>query len=176
VRDEVAKSLRKVFADVEIEPVLQNVPEDVQRYLKQGYRSAIVDDEARSDIRVKGFWIKERNAFLDIRVFNPNASSNRNQHSIDATYRRHEQEKKRQYNARILEVEHGSFTPLVFASTGGISKETTVFLKKSRIGCCNKRRRRLRTYNGTPAGPTRFQVDAGSHHHAAGLTLPSSQH
>ena len=121
---------RKIFADVEIEPELQNVPEDVQQCLWQGYRSAIVDDKARSDIRVNGLWVKERNAFLDIRVFNPNAFSNRNLHSISATYRRHEKEKKRQYNARIQEVEHGSFTPLVFASTGGMSKETTVFLKK----------------------------------------------
>jgi hypothetical protein len=130
VRDEVAKTLRKIYADVELEPVLQNVPQDIQRYLKQGYRSAIVDDQARSDIRVKGLWVRERNAFLDIRVFNPNASSNRNHQSINATYRRHELEKKRQYNARILEVEHGSFTPLVFASTGSMSKETSVFFKK----------------------------------------------
>jgi hypothetical protein len=129
VRDEVAKSLKKIFRDVESEPVLQVVPEDLKMYLKNGSRSAIVDDEARSDIRVKGLWVKERNAFLDIRIFNPNAFSYRNQ-SIDATYRRHELEKKRQYNARILEVEHGSFTPLVFASTGGMSKEATVFLKK----------------------------------------------
>ena len=104
VRDEVAKPLRKISSDVEIEPELQNVPEDVQRCLKQGYRSAIVDDKARSDIRVNGLWVKERNAFLDIRVFNPNAFSNRNLQSINATYRRHEKEKKRQYNARIQEV------------------------------------------------------------------------
>lgn len=129
VRDELAKPLRKIFADVQIEPELQKVPKDIQAYLKQGYRSAIVEDNARSDIRVKGLWVKEKNAFLDVRVFNPNAFSYRGQ-SINAVYKKHEQEKKRQYNARIREVEHGSFTPLVFASTGGMSKETTVFIKR----------------------------------------------
>ena len=73
--------------------------------------------------------MKDRNAFFDIRVFNPNAFSYRHL-SIDATYRKHELEKKRQYNTRIREVEHGSFTPLVFASTGGMSKKTTVLLKQ----------------------------------------------
>ena len=129
VRDELAKPLRKIYKDVEVEPELQNVPGDVQQYIKQKYRSAILDDNAHSDIRVKGVWAKERDAFFDIRVFNPNASSYRSL-SVNAAYRKHELEKKRQYNARILEVEHGSFTPLVFASTGGTSKETTVFLKK----------------------------------------------
>ena len=129
VRDEVTKHLKKIYKDVETEPVLQDVTEDMQNFLKNCSRSANIDDNARSDIRVKGLWTSERNAFLDIRVFNPNAISYRS-HSLDANYRRHELEKKRQYNARILEIEHGSFTPLVFASTGSSSKETTVFLKK----------------------------------------------
>jgi hypothetical protein len=38
------------------------------------------------------------------------------------------QYKKRQYNQRVLEVEHGSFTPLIFTPYGGNSKETERFL------------------------------------------------
>ena len=42
----------------------------------------------------------------------------------------HEQEKKRQYAERVREVEHGVFTPLVFASTGGMARECTIFFKR----------------------------------------------
>ncbi|KAL9961054.1 hypothetical protein ACROYT_G029934 [Oculina patagonica] len=38
-------------------------------------------------------------------------------------YRRHEDEKKRLYSKRVLEIEHGTFTPLVFISTSGFGKE-----------------------------------------------------
>ena len=41
-------------------------------------------------------------------------------------YRRHENEKRRAYQQRILEVEHGSFTPLVFSATGGMGPAATV--------------------------------------------------
>ena len=47
--------------------------------------------------------------------------------SIQSLYRRHEQEKKREYGDRVREVEHASFTPLVFATTGGMGKEATIF-------------------------------------------------
>ena len=67
--------------------------------------------------------------FFDVRVFNPHATSNRNQTS-SACYRKHEKEKKRAYAQRILEVEHSSFTPLVFSATGGIGRETTCFYKR----------------------------------------------
>ena len=39
-----------------------------------------------------------------------------------------EWEKKRQYNQRIVEVENGSFTPVVFSAFGGCGRETQHFL------------------------------------------------
>ena len=39
----------------------------------------------------------------------------------------HENEKKRQYSRRVLEVEQGTFTPLVFTSTGGMADECNRF-------------------------------------------------
>ena len=36
----------------------------------------------------------------------------------------HEKEKKRAYNSRIMNVEHGTFATLVFSLTGGEGPET----------------------------------------------------
>ena len=64
-----------------------------------------------------------------VRVFNPSTQSNQ-QTSLTSTYRRHELEKKRQYEQRVREVEHSSFTPLVLSSTGGMGKAATIFYKR----------------------------------------------
>ena len=59
-------------------------------------------------------------------IFNPHAPSNRH----PRCYRKHEVEKKRQYEQRVREIEHASFTPLVLSATGGMANETTVFYKR----------------------------------------------
>ena len=38
-------------------------------------------------------------------------------------YKKHEYEKKRQYAERVMEIEQGTFTPLVFTTTGGMADE-----------------------------------------------------
>ena len=83
---------------------------------------------ARLDISVRGFWTPLDRAFTDIRVLNPQALSNRDQ-SLYQMYRTHENEKKRHYNDRVLNVEKATFTPLVFSATGGMGKEATRFYK-----------------------------------------------
>ena len=45
-------------------------------------------------------------------------------------YKRHESEKKRAYGSRVLEVEKGIFTPLVFSTTGGMGEEAAAFNKR----------------------------------------------
>ena len=45
-------------------------------------------------------------------------------------YIQHEREKKRTYNERILQVEKGSFTPLIFSTTGGMGPECARFHKR----------------------------------------------
>ena len=42
-------------------------------------------------------------------------------------YRIHENEKKRLYSKRTLHIEHGTFTPLVFTTTGGMGKECLMY-------------------------------------------------
>ena len=87
-----------------------------------------IQDGARSDISAAGLWQPLSRAFLDIRVFNPLALSNATK-SVEQMYMAHEQSKKRQYNARILEVEKGTFTPVVFSCSGGSSPEASRLLK-----------------------------------------------
>ena len=50
--------------------------------------------------------------------------------NIPSIYRRHEQAKKREYGDRVREVELASFTPLVFATTGGMGREATIFYRR----------------------------------------------
>ncbi len=45
-------------------------------------------------------------------------------------YKKHEDEKKRAYGQRILEIEHGVFTPLVLSTTGGMGREANTFYKR----------------------------------------------
>ena len=40
-----------------------------------------------------------------------------------------EGEKKRKYQQRVLEVEMGSFTPLIFGANGGMGEECNMFMK-----------------------------------------------
>ena len=48
----------------------------------------------------------------------------------DQLYLQHEREKKRKYNDRVLQVEKGSFSPLIFSTTGGMGPESTRYHKK----------------------------------------------
>ena len=124
IRDITTKWLTEVCTDVEKEPQLQ--PLTGETILP---RSANKQEEARVDIRAKGFWNRQQNAFFDVRVFHPNASSYRNT-EIPALYRQQENAKKREYGDRIREVEYAVFTPLVFSTTGGQGKETTIAYKR----------------------------------------------
>ena len=42
---------------------------------------------------------------------------------------KHEREKKRQYNRRIMNIGNGTFTPLVFSVNGGMGKECSMYHK-----------------------------------------------
>merc|ERR1711973_215798 len=90
--------------------------------------TANLNDDARLDIRAKEFWRRGQNAFFDVRITNAENASQQNS-SLKAILKKHELEKKRLYNRRIMEVEHGSFTPLVFTTSGVMSHECSVFHK-----------------------------------------------
>ena len=124
IRDLTTDWMNEVCTETEKEPQLQ--PLSGENFLP---RTSNKQEEARVDIKAKGFWSRQQSAFFDVRVFHPNAPSYRNT-SITALYRRQEQAKKREYGDRIREVEHASFTPLVFSTTGGLSKETTIAYRR----------------------------------------------
>ena len=126
----------EVFADVEVEPPLVRVDGEVMRH-----KSANVQRDARSDVRVRGFWRDQRNAFFDMRVFYPFASSYRNQ-KPSMLYKKAEQVKKREYGQRIAQVEDGDFTPMVMSSTGGMGNEMQIALKHLASKIAEKRRAR----------------------------------
>ena len=93
-------------------------------------RSANTEDGARLDVAADEFWGRDRSrAFFDIRVFSPFAQSHRNT-SLSQCYRKNELEKKRSYEQRIREIEHGSFSPLVFSTTGGMGPIATTVYKR----------------------------------------------
>ena len=86
-------------------------------------------DEARMDVTAVGFWSAWQRAFFDVRVFNPLAPSYASQ-KIESLLKRHENEKKGKYGIRIREIDHGTFTPLVFTTSGGCGKECDLALKR----------------------------------------------
>ena len=123
IRDVIAEVLREVVHDVEIEPkLLPYADEDLTG--KTTNRSV----EARLDIRARGFWTRQQEAFFDIRVT----------HSKDCLWsgsdvlcqlESNEREKTRQYAQRINTIDRGTFTPLVFSTGGMAGRECTTFLK-----------------------------------------------
>ena len=127
IRDITASLLTEVCSNVATEPALQPLSGE-----SMAARTANTDDGARVDIRARGFWNGMQDAFFDVRVFYPNASSYRSQ-SLASVYRRHEQAKKREYGERIRNVERGVFTPLVLSSTGGMEERLKRFTNVSRI-------------------------------------------
>ena len=116
LRDLEAELLDMVCNDVKIEPVLQDITGEE---LGRGSNTA---PDARLDVHVRGFLEPQRAAFFNVRVCHPNSDSYR-ELELSQMYRNHENEKKRSYSCRVLKVEHGTFTPLIFTSTGGMGKE-----------------------------------------------------
>ena len=114
---------KEVFNGVEYEPPLIPLSGEQMRL-----KSANIQDGARSDVRVRGFWGQRRNAFFDFTVFYPFASSHCNK-NISQLYKNAEKKKKREYGQRVNEVNDGDFTPMVMSSAGGMGKEMSIAIK-----------------------------------------------
>ena len=112
IRDVTADLLSSVCKDVRKEPVFEESN----------------DNNLRADVSVRGFWQRMQRAFVDVRVFYPFAPSYRSR-SLQASFRMMENEKKNKYNREALR-QNATFTPLIFSSNGGMSRETVRFYQR----------------------------------------------
>ena len=125
IRDFTAHLMTEVCHNVAVEPHLQPLTGESLHGL-----SSNTEDGARLDVAADGFWgSRFERAFFDVRVFNPYAPSNKRS-MLQACYRKHENTKKRAYDQRIREVEHGTFSALVFSSTGGMGRQAITTYKR----------------------------------------------
>ena len=122
IRDLLTVLLNKVCVDVQSEPHL--IPIKTEKF---NLRSANTNDDSRLDVKARGFWTRDQTAFFDIRVTHVGSQSNKNR-DTNTVFRQHELETKRQYMQRVLDVEQGSFTPLVFGTNGGMGDECRKFV------------------------------------------------
>ena len=107
-----ANLLKEICHDVRTKPTLVEVNGEVFHKTTANTRP-----EARLDISALGFWTPDQRVFFDKRVFNLQAQRYRCL-ELKKWFERNEKEKKRHYNKRLLQIENGSFTPLVFATNG----------------------------------------------------------
>jgi len=124
VRDVIAQVMRDAGHIPETEPALQKLSGE-----GFDYKSANTQDDARSDIKVTGFWRELRQAYFDVKVVSPFARSysHLTQASLMKTA---EKAKMREYKERIRDVEHADFNPLVFTTMGAMAPQCQVVVKK----------------------------------------------
>ena len=124
IRDLTADMLKEVCPSVSIEPSLLPL-----RGEKFESRSTCTDIGARLDIAADNFWEAGRRTFFDVRIFNPLAATYQKK-SLKSCYSTNEHEKMRKFDERIREVEFGSFSPLIFSTTGGFGMVSNTVYKK----------------------------------------------
>ena len=122
IRDLEAELMREVCHDVKIEPELLPLDSETDR-------AGNIAEKARLDVSGIGVWGSYERTFLDVRIVHPNAPSYINK-PIDKVYESHEKEKKRMYNERVIQVEKGSFTPIVMSTFGGMGVEAKKYHKR----------------------------------------------
>ena len=125
LRDITAQFLDKICPNVIVEPTLQPLSGE-----SLSYRTSNTEDGARLDVAATSFWdCHGQSAFFDVRVFNPLAQTHVSQ-PLATCYRKHEREKRRIYEQRVRDVEHGCFSPLVFNTSGGMGPTATTVYKR----------------------------------------------
>ena len=121
LRDQTANMTSEVCKDTEIEPKLTPLSgEELQEGMPNN------SNKGRVDIRTRGLWEQGQQSFYCIWVFDPNAC-----HYCSKSLQRccvmNEQEKRRAYSKRILQIDHGTCTPLVFSINGSMERECQRF-------------------------------------------------
>ena len=134
LRDTEARLLDEIAYDVQIEPELQDLSENIQ--LAPGSNTA---QGARLDIAARGVYSRRDRTFFDVRVTNPHCMTNRGK-TLPQVYAEHERQKMVAYNDRVLQVERGTFVPLVYTTSGGMSTQCQAFHKKIAEATADKKK------------------------------------
>ncbi|CAH3191579.1 unnamed protein product, partial [Porites evermanni] len=113
----------KVCRNVETEPFLQPLDNEVFNL-----QSTVTSRKARLDMKAGGFWTPGVTAFFDVRVTHVNSRSHQGKYTA-TIFEEQENEKKRKCNQRVMDVEMGTFTPLVFGTSGGMGLDCQNFLR-----------------------------------------------
>ena len=124
LRDIIGRLASEVCHNVAIEPQLQPLNGEVFKA-----KTTTTSPAARADIRMTGFWTRQEDAFFDIRVCHVNAPSYLSM-TPKETLEHHERLKRLEYEERVINVDHGSFCPLVFSTTGATGQLCDRFLKR----------------------------------------------
>ena len=124
LRDTTRDLMSEVCKNTVSEPLLQPLSGEKFRH-----STANTQDNARLDLSADDFWIRGQRAFFDVRVFDPVAPSYITQ-KLEAAHKKQEDSKRLNYEERVIEVEHASFTPLVFTVAGGMGKAAQVFYNR----------------------------------------------
>ena len=106
-----------------MEPHLQSLDNEVMNQ-----RSATTSSDARLNVKAGGFWSRGVTAFFDVRVTHVNSKTSQGKPTA-AIFKKQEDGKKRKYQQKVLEVEMGSCTPLIFGTNGGMGEECKMFMK-----------------------------------------------
>ena len=116
-RSITASVLKEVCLDFWIEAILQKL---TGKRFEQ--RTANTLNEAKLDVAARGFQIVGQIAFFDTKVFCSNATRYVKE-KLQQCYTSNENEKKKKYNTRVMELERGCFTLLVFSENRGMGCE-----------------------------------------------------
>ena len=112
-----------VSKDTKIEPKLRRLSgEELQG------RTSSNSNEARVDIRTRSLWERGQQTFFYLRVSDPNVCRYCNK--PQQCHVMNEQEKKRAYNERILQIDHGTLTSLMFSINDSIGREYQKFYSR----------------------------------------------
>ena len=94
----------KISSDVKVEPLLEGLTGE--------QLPANTKNETRIDLSIRGFWQRVERASFDVTIFKPFSPSNHNQ-KLRNVFKSNEAEKKRKDARCVLEIEHGTFSPLM---------------------------------------------------------------
>ena len=115
---------KKVCHSVAVEPTLLPLSGEAFTGL-----STNTSENARADVRAAGFWTRGEDSYFDVKVFHADAPSYKSK-SPTSLFELHERRKRLEYEERIVNVDRGSFTPLVFTTTGAAGPMAERFLQR----------------------------------------------